>query len=137
MPPTLIDTNALIWYGRIGRKGEQLLSNPAADQMSQPGNFYSHASLWEMAIKSGIGKLRLEFPGGTRCSAKQFVVQLAADLNMIALELEFDDLADVEQLPPHHKDPFDRLLVVQAQHRDLPIVSADPVFDRYGLKRVW
>jgi PIN domain nuclease of toxin-antitoxin system len=133
MPPALIDTNALIWYGRRGGQ----LSQRAAAQMRKHWNFYSHASLWEMAIKSGIGKLQLESPDGARWSVKQFLLQLAADLEMTALPLEFDDLAEVEALPPHHKDPFDRLLVVQAQRNNLPIVSADPVFERYGVKRVW
>ena len=133
MPPTLIDTNALIWYGRRGHQ----LTERAAEQMRKSGNFFSHASLWEMAIKSGNRKLQMAAPDGSRWSAKQFLLQLAADLEMIALPLEFDDLAAVEGLPPRHKDPFDRLLVVQAQRNNLPIVSADPIFERYGIKRVW
>jgi PIN domain nuclease of toxin-antitoxin system len=133
MAPTLIDTNALIWYGR--RHGQ--LSQRAAEQMRKPFNFYSHASLWEMAIKSGAGKLELQNPDGARWSAKQFLLQLAADLQMTALPLDFDDLADVEGLPPHNKDPFDRLLVVQARRHGMTVVSADPVFDRYGIKRLW
>ena len=59
-------------------------------------------------------RLELQNPDGARCSAKQFLLQLAADLEMTALPLEFDDLEDVENLPPHHKDPFDPVLVVQA-----------------------
>jgi PIN domain nuclease of toxin-antitoxin system len=133
MPPVLIDTNALIWYGRTPGK----LSRRAAEHMRKPGNFYSHASLWEMAIKSGIGKLELEGPDGSVWSAKHFLLQLTADLHMTALPLEFDDLANVEGLPPHHKDPFDRLLVVQARRHRMTIVSADLVFERYGVKRVW
>jgi len=54
-----------------------------------------------------------------------------------ALPLEFDDLADVEALPQHHGDPFDRLLVVQAKRRDFSVISADPCFEDYGVKRVW
>jgi len=54
-----------------------------------------------------------------------------------ALPLEFDDLADVEALPSHHKDPFDRLLIVQAKRRDLPIISADAIFESYGVERAW
>lgn len=133
MPATLIDTNALIWYGR--RHGH--LSQRAAEQMRKPFNFYSHASLWEMAIKSGSGKLELQNPDGARCSAKQFLLQLAGDLEMTALPLEFDDLADVEKLPLHHKDPFDRVLVVQARRHGMTVVSADPVFEQYGIKRLW
>ena len=133
MPSTLIDTNALLWYALDQTK----LSQRAAEVIRQLGNCYSHVSLWEMAIKSGIGKLVLESPDGIRWSAKQFLLQLAADLNMTALGLEFDDFAEVEALPPHHKDPFDRLLVVQARRYGMSIVSADPIFERYGIKRAW
>lgn len=49
--------------------------------------------------------------------------------------LEFDDFTDIERLPTHHKDPFDGLLVVQAKRRTVPIVSADRVFESYGVKR--
>jgi len=64
-------------------------------------------------------------------------LSLRRELELHALPLEFDDLAAVEHLTLHHKDPFDRLLVVQAKRVNLPIVSPDPVFERYGVKRVW
>jgi PIN domain nuclease of toxin-antitoxin system len=129
----LIDTNALIWYGLEPDR----LSDRAAQLMREPRNFYSHVSLWEMAIKSGSGKLKLHAGSGQPSDAKQFMLRLIRELQLSALPLEFDDLADVEALPSHHKDPFDRLLVVQAKRRDLPIISADPIFERYGVKRVW
>jgi PIN domain nuclease of toxin-antitoxin system len=59
------------------------------------------------------------------------------ELQLSALPLEFDDLADVEDLPQHHKDRFDRLLVVQARRCNLPIISSDECFDAYGVHRVW
>jgi PIN domain nuclease of toxin-antitoxin system len=131
MPPALIDTQALIVYGF------SQLSERADRVIREQGNFYSHVSVWEMAIKSGLGKLALYSADGQRMSAKQFMLRLIGELRLSALPLEFDDMAAVEGLPPHHNDPFDRLLVVQAQRNNLPIVSADPVFERYGVKRVW
>jgi PIN domain nuclease of toxin-antitoxin system len=129
----LIDTNALIWYAL---QPDQL-SRRAAKVIREKNNFYSHVSLWEMAIKSGLGKLQLRGPNGQRASAKQFLLQMVRDLQLSAVPLEFDDLADVEDLPQHHKDPFDRLLVVQARRCNLAIVSPDQYFDAYGVRRVW
>ena len=129
----LIDTNALIWYGLEPRR----LSKRAARLIRERGNYYSHVSVWELAIKSCLGKLALGTTGGQRVTAKQFMLNMIRDLELTPLLIEFDDLADVEGLPLHHKDPFDRLLVVQAKRRNLPIVSADPAFERYGVERVW
>lgn len=129
----LIDTNALIWYGLEPDR----LSKRAAKLIHDRNNFYSYVSLWEMAIKSGLGKLHLLGPNGRRATAKQFLLHMVRDLQLSALPLEFDDLAEVEELPPHHRDPFDRLLVVQAKRCKLPIVSPDDCFDSYGVQRVW
>lgn len=129
----LIDTSALIWYalepGRLSRR--------AAQAIRREGNSYSHASLWEMAIKSSLGKLELRGPQGSRIDSGQFMLAVVRELALSALPLEFDDLAAVEALPFHHKDPFDRLLVVQAQRTGLRIISPDRIFDAYGVKRVW
>jgi PIN domain nuclease of toxin-antitoxin system len=129
----LIDTNALIWYALAPRQ----LTKRAAGVIRERRNFYSHVSLWEMAIKSSAGKLELRGEGGRPSSAKQFMLRLIRDLGLRPLVLEFDDLAGVEALPWHHRDPFDRLLVVQAQRRKLEIVSSDAVFEKYGVARVW
>jgi|SRR5271169_854051 len=129
----LIDTNALIWYGLE----PQRLSKRAIGLMRKPRNFYSHVSLWEMAIKSGSEKLELRTADGQRANARQFMLNMIRDLDLLALVIEFDDLADVEVLPQHHRDPFDRLLVVQARRRNLPIISADAIFENYGVVRAW
>ena len=129
----LIDTSALLWYGLEPDR----LSKRAAKVIRDKNNFYSHVSLWEMAIKSGLGKLQLRTPNGQRASARRFLLHMVRELQLSALPLEFDDLADVEDLPQHHGDPFDRLLVVQARRRNLPIISADECFDLYGVQRVW
>ncbi len=129
----LIDTNALIWYGLE----PQRLSKRAIALMRKPRNFYSHVSLWEMAIKSGSGKLELRTADGQRANARQFMSKMIRDLDLLALVIEFDDLADVEVLAQHHRDPFDRLLVVQARRRNLSIISADAIFENYGVERAW
>jgi PIN domain nuclease of toxin-antitoxin system len=91
----------------------------------------SIASCWEIAIKAGLKKLELGGPSGSF---------LARELSMNSFELlaiTFDHATTVESLAPHHRDPFDRLLVAQATAQQLPIVSADPIFERYGIARVW
>ena len=65
------------------------------------------------------------------------MLNLVRSMRLYPLPIEFDDVAGVEQLPFHHYDPFDRLLVIQAQRNHLPIVSADRVFEQYGVQRVW
>lgn len=129
----LIDTNALIWYAKEPTR----LSKRAAAVIGEQGNFYSYASVWELAIKSSLGKLKLTNQQGQPSDARQFVLSLVRNLGLRALLIDFDDVAGVEHLPLHHRDPFDRVLAVQAKRNGLPIVSADPVFERYGVKRVW
>ncbi|HEX8799055.1 MAG TPA: type II toxin-antitoxin system VapC family toxin [Terriglobales bacterium] len=129
----LIDTNALLWYALEPRR----LSPRARAVIHEQGNFYSYASVWELAIKSSLGKLKLTDQQGQPSDARQFMLNLVRNLGLKALFIEFDDVAGVERLPFHHRDPFDRLLALQAQRNNLPIVSADPVFERYGVKRVW
>lgn len=134
----LIDTNALIWYGG----DDQKLSVRATRLMREGGNYYSHVSLSEMTIKSGLEKFKLRTADGQPSNAKQFMLRMIRELQLTPLPIEFDDLADVEHLPqlprPHNNDPFDRLLVVQAKRLDLTIISADQVFDeQYGIKRAW
>jgi PIN domain nuclease of toxin-antitoxin system len=128
----LVDTQVLIWYAmapeRVSRKAKQAI---------EKGNHvYSHASVWELAIKSGSNKIELR-QHGERVTAKQFIVAASNYMLLSLLPLELDDFAAVESLPPHHKDPFDRLLAAQAKGRGVPIISADPVFDDYGVKRLW
>jgi PIN domain nuclease of toxin-antitoxin system len=129
----LIDTNVLIWYALEPAR----LSKRAIKAIRDGSNSYSHVSVWELVIKSSMGKLDLRGPRGQRVSTKQFMLMLIRELSLSALVLDFDDLAGVETLPFHHKDPFDRLLVVQAQRAKMPIVSPDRFFDQYGIERVW
>ena len=100
------------------------------------GNHYSFVALWELAIKSALRKVTLAIDGN-RTTAREFVLAAAKRLQLAPIPLEFDDFADVESLPYHHKDPFDRLLVVQATRRAIPIISSDAVFEQYGVRRVW
>ena len=128
----LLDTIVLLWH----ITGAERLSRPAVRAIEREKCFYSYVSLLELALKNRLKKVQLTVRQRP-VSARDFVLHVADKLQLGAINLEFDDLADVEHLPLHHKDPFDHLLVVQAQRRGLSIVSCDQTFDKYGVKRVW
>ncbi len=91
----------------------------------------SLVSAWEIAIKCGLGKLKLALP------VKRYVVEHVAANGFRMLDIRIAHVGRVEALPPHHGDPFDRLLIAQALEEDLSFVTADPIFRKYGVKRVW
>ena len=88
--------------------------------------YVSAASAWEVAIKIGLGRLR---PART-------VEQAAAESGFLELPITFRDAERVAGLPAHHRDPFDRLLVAQAELEGLTLVTRDPVFERYAVERI-
>lgn len=128
----LLDTQVLIWYAA----NDPRLSATAAALMRTQGHQYSLASLWEAAIKSGLGKLRLS-RAGKRVSAGNFFRYVGERLRLEPLPITAGVTEAVEFMPLHHNDLFDRILIAQAMERNVEIVSADAIFDRYGVKRVW
>jgi PIN domain nuclease of toxin-antitoxin system len=91
----------------------------------------SHASAWEVAIKTSLGKLKLQIP-------YEDVFPAAVLANGFAvLTPRFDHYRALIGLPWHHRDPFDRLLVAQAQTESLTLVSKDPHFWTYGISILW
>lgn len=125
----LLDTHAFLWWVNDAPE----LSAKARKAISDPGNecLLSLASCWEIAIKTSIGKLKL---AGT---VERFIPEQLAANNFGRLDIDFRHVARVTTLPFHHRDPFDRLLAAQAEEEKLSIVSADAVFQSYGVKRVW
>jgi PIN domain nuclease of toxin-antitoxin system len=125
----LLDTHAFLWWiddnRRLSKKAR------AAIASRDSACYLSLASVWEMAIKVGLG--RLELPQ----SLDRFVAEQMAANAIEPLPIELRHAGAVARLPSHHRDPFDRLLAAQALIEDLAIVSADPVFAKYKVKRVW
>ena len=125
----LLDTHTFLWFvdddPRLSQPARALIES----QDSQP--FLSAASLWEIAIKISVGKLTLKQPYET------FIPQQLTVNGIGVLNIAMEHTAAVATLPFHHRDPFDRLLVVQSKIEDMKLVSADPAFDAYGIKRVW
>ena len=125
----LLDTHTFLWFvnddPRLSKSARVLIEG----EDTQP--FLSVASLWEIAIKISLGKLTLK----QRYEA--FVPQQLALNGIGILNITLEHTAAVAHLPFHHRDPFDRLLIVQSKNEDMPLVSADPAFDAYEVKRVW
>jgi PIN domain nuclease of toxin-antitoxin system len=125
----LLDTRTFLWWV----EDAPILSKEARAAIGNPENerLLSLASCWEMAIKLGLGKLRL--PG----AIERFIPeQLVANV-FRQLPIELRHVARVAVLPFHHRDPFDRLLAAQALEERCVIVSADPIFAKYGVSRIW
>ena len=91
----------------------------------------SAATLWEIAIKFGLERLPLSLP------YRQWMEKAMVDLGLVLLPITLDHAERQASLPWHHRDPFDRLLVAQAQVEGVPLVSADETLDSYGISRIW
>lgn len=109
------------------------LSNEALELIEAEGNeaILSAASLWEIAIKYSIGKLNLRQP------FTDFIEQQIEINDFQLLKIEVPHISIVSNLPLHHRDPFDRMLIAQSITEGLPIISADTAFDAYGITRLW
>ncbi len=125
----LLDTHAFLWWIADSAR----LSGMARDVISDEANdiLVSAASAWEIATKFRIGKL----PGGEAVALD--VAGHIAGQGFEELAIGVTDAERAGRLPGPHRDPFDRMLAAQALLRELPFVSADPVFDRYGVSRLW
>lgn len=124
----LIDTHIFLWFIN---NSPQLSTDAKAIIESDVDVLLSIASAWEIAIKSSIGKLALPD------SYDRFIPQQVKQNAIKILPIKMTHLAVVANLPLHHRDPFDRLLIAQAKVERVSIVSADVMFDNYGINRIW
>jgi PIN domain nuclease of toxin-antitoxin system len=118
----LLDTHVLIWWD----EGRGLSSTGRRAIETADSVYVSAASAWEVAIKIGLGRLR---PSRT-------VEAAAEESGFLELPITFRHAQRVTGLPAHHRDPFDRLLVAQAEVEGLTLVTRDPVFERYAVQRI-
>jgi PIN domain nuclease of toxin-antitoxin system len=126
----LIDTHTFLWFVWNDPK----LSTAARALIVDPNNrkLISVASHWEVAIKVSIGKLDLGE------AYRSFMHREITRNHFEILPVSLDHSAAVSVLPFHHRDPFDRMLVAQTNVENIPIVSADVIFDAYaGVTRLW
>lgn len=125
----LIDTNAWIAFF----EDAPVLSDRAATLMESPSDvcYVSIASIWEAAIKVGLGKLDLPYDLETD------LPRILDENGFTVLGIDVADAVAVKNLEEIHGDPFDRIQVAQAKRRGWRVISRDPVFERHGLKRIW
>ncbi len=121
----LLDTHAALWF--LG--GDRRLSDSARGHLTDASNIVllSAAVVWEVAIKRSLGKL----------DAPEEYLSLLLGAGVQALSMSIEHAVAVEHLPPHHHDPFDRMLVAQARCEGAAIVSRDPALRAYDVTLVW
>jgi PIN domain nuclease of toxin-antitoxin system len=128
MTKVLLDTHALVWWleakENLSRKAKEIIEE------SDTVVFISAASGWELAIKTQIGKFKSAqlVKGLEKEIEKEGFIELPVSLKHALLAGSLDSA---------HKDPFDRLLIAQAQVEEVPIVSNDKVFDKFSVRRLW
>jgi PIN domain nuclease of toxin-antitoxin system len=126
----LVDTHALIWM----REGNPRMTRAKWEPVffSKDNDiFFSHVSLWEIAIKRSLGKLDLEG------SLEDFEHGLRVEYGFSLLALEVSHFSRLETLPHHHGDPFDRLLIAQALEIGAIAVTDDAAWKKYRVKTRW
>ncbi|MFH1952821.1 MAG: type II toxin-antitoxin system VapC family toxin [Pseudomonadota bacterium] len=126
---TLLDTQALLWFllddPRLSRKAMEIIVD------AEGLTFVSPASLWEIAIKISLGKYALPAP-----FAAFWDEQLKGN-DFTLLPIAVSHAARVVELPFHHRDPFDRLIIAQSLVEGVQVISNDTLFDQYGVDRIW
>ncbi|MFO7640625.1 MAG: type II toxin-antitoxin system VapC family toxin [Candidatus Competibacteraceae bacterium] len=125
----LVDAHSLIWAqddpSKLGPTALVTLQDPVQQLLLSAG------TIWELSIKSGLAKLTLSL------GFRQWMDRAIADLDLIVLPITLDHADRQARLPWHHRDPFDRLLAAQALVEGIPLMSADAIFDQYGVNRLW
>ncbi|MFO0813934.1 MAG: type II toxin-antitoxin system VapC family toxin [Gemmatales bacterium] len=125
----LLDTHAFLWF----TLNDKQLSGMAKTLLEDASNevLVSPATYWEIAIKVSLKKLELF------AEYDEFMKQGIVGNDFHVLPIEVAHTNRLLLLPHHHRDPFDRLLIAQAIEEQIPIISADQLFDQYGVVRLW
>ena len=125
----LLDTCALIW----ATLSPSALSSKARQTIADQGNviLVSAASAWEIATKVRLGKL----PGAEKL--ERDYLDVMEDAGYTLLDLDSASALRAGRLVAEHRDPFDRMIAAQALGQDIAVLSPDPLFDQFGVRRVW
>ena len=125
----LLDTNVFLWSNgapeKLNRRATAVLSSGATEV------YLSAASSWEIAIKFALRALRLPSP------PSQFIPEALRMLSIRSLEISHFHSIAAGALPPHHRDPFDRMLVAQACSEEMVLLTADEVFAKYEVETMF
>jgi PIN domain nuclease of toxin-antitoxin system len=125
----LLDTHTLLWWVT----NDSQLSQPVREIITNPENtiYFSVASSWEIIIKYNAGKLPLPE------QAPQFIESSLKINRFESLSIELSHILQIHQLPDYHRDPFDRILVAQAQVENLLLLTIDHQIKRYPIQTFW
>ncbi|WPF90062.1 type II toxin-antitoxin system VapC family toxin [Cyanobacterium aponinum AL20118] len=125
----LLDTHAFIWWNLTPEK----LSLNGLNLIEDKKNiiYLSIASVWEMQIKISINKLHFDNP------LSQIITKQRNINNFQILSIELEHIWELKNLPLHHKDPFDRILIAQAIIEKIPILTIDSIFQNYSINTIW
>jgi PIN domain nuclease of toxin-antitoxin system len=124
----ILDTHTFLWAilndRRLSRRAQQIFTGPN-------DLWLSVASVWEILIKVKTGKLPLPQPSGP------YLVKKLGENKIEVLPINLNHVLRTEKMPVLHRDPFDRILIAQSLEEKLPLVTADPVFERYDVQVIW
>ena len=125
----LLDTQVFLWW----IAADERLSSLSGGIMQDGSNelLFSAASGWEIAIKAGLGRIELPRP------LERFISDQLSRNRISVLPVHLSHALHVDSLPLHHRDPFDRMLVAQAQLEDVPILSSDSWLSKYDVEVLW
>ena len=124
----ILDTHTLIWYFEDNSE----LSFKAKSIIEDIDNeiFVSMASLWEIGIKVGLGKLIIPF------DIDEIMARIRKEsMNMITIDV--NHVKGIQTLPHHHRDPFDRMIIAQAKAENCTVITRDAAFDAYDVPVLW
>jgi len=128
MKKYLLDTHTLIWFlegdGRLSKKAKNIIEKSSLNVV------VSIISIWEIAIKISIGKLEITN------NLKSIINQLEAN-NILDTKISSENILEIINLPLHHKDPFDRLLIAKAKAENYIIITKDQYFSKYDIEILW
>lgn len=123
----LLDTHVFLWFQALDSRLRPALRKQIEE--SPEDHYVSHASLWEIAVKVPLGKLSLGPDLGT-------TFKLIAEAGFVLMPLKEEHFLKVATLPFHHRDPFDRMLIAQAQEEGMQLMTADRHFEQYGVSLI-
>jgi PIN domain nuclease of toxin-antitoxin system len=125
---TLLDTHAFIWFLNGDSEMSEKLKAIIADGSNKC--YLSIASIWEIAIKISINKLRIK-------GEFNQITEFLAENDIAILPINFGHILRLIQLPYHHRDPFDRIIAAQALTESMSVGTKDNIIEKYGVKVIW
>jgi len=125
----LLDTHTFLWWITDNLKLSSRVRKIISDGKNEL--FLSAASGWEIAIKAQLGRIKIPD------KPELFISEQMLANAIQGLPIQISHALYVYNLPPHHRDPFDRMLVAQAQLEGLPILTDDPQISQYQAKVIW